>query len=401
MSFSQFSFPPFVAKSLLALKFETPTPIQRQAIPIALTGRDLMGLAQTGTGKTAAFCLPLIARLSSQPQQTGLIVAPTRELAQQICTFVHQVAGKGAGLQTALLVGGAPMGPQFRSLRQGARILVATPGRLADHLRRDTKLLRQTTIFVVDEADRMLDMGFLPQLQVILKALPEERQTMMFSATFAPGVKRLAQQYLRQPAEVSVGETGRPIEKIELTTVETPQAEKNDRLLTELNARPGSVLIFTRTKHRTDRLNQFLEEYGYAVTRIHGDRTLAQRRSAIEGFRSGKFRILVATDIVARGIDIADISLVINFDLPQAAEDYLHRIGRTGRNGKVGRALCFVTPEDRGTWRAITRLISGGQGAQSALGPQGPRRPRPAAPKKFSPRRKPQFKSRSTHSPMH
>lgn len=359
MSFDPFQLPPFLTKSLKAMNFVTPTPIQARAIPVALEGRDIMGMAQTGTGKTGAFSIPLAVRLNSQPHQRGLVLAPTRELAQQIFAFIRQLLGKNQNLHAALLVGGAPMNQQLREVRRGARILVATPGRLVDHLGLDPKLLSRSSILVLDEADRMLDMGFLPQLRVILKALPQTRQTMMFSATFADDVKRLAQENMRQPVQVAVGEPSRPAEKIEQIAMEIAHAEKNDVLLDELNARKGSVLIFTRTKHRTDRLNRYLENYGYSVTRIHGNRTLAQRRNAIEGFRSGEYRILVATDIAARGLDIADIGHVINYDLPQVPEDYIHRIGRTARNGAGGKALCFITPEDRSIWRSISRLLDG------------------------------------------
>lgn len=375
MSFEQFQLSPFLLKSLKAMNFVTPTPIQAKAIPVAMEGRDVLGMAQTGTGKTAAFSLPLTERLNSQPQQTGLVLAPTRELALQIFTFIRELTGQN--LHTVLLVGGAPMKQQLRELRRGARIVVATPGRLVDHMRMDPKLLSRASILVLDEADRMLDMGFLPQLQVILRALPKTRQTLMFSATFEPQVKRLAHENMHQPIQVSVGETGRPIEKIEQTVREITQKEKNHVLLDELNSREGSVLIFTRTKHRTDRLNRYLHDYGYSVTRIHGNRTLAQRRSAIDGFRSGEFRILVATDIAARGLDIADIGHVINYDLPQVPEDYVHRIGRTARNGKGGKALCFVTTEDREMWRAISRLIegkvkgSGGAPSSLTMSPSG------------------------------
>ncbi|MBX3022904.1 MAG: DEAD/DEAH box helicase [Bdellovibrionales bacterium] len=355
-NFDSYGFPPSISKELHKLGFVKPTPIQAQAIPVALSGRDMMGMAQTGTGKTAAFALPMLIRLMSHPQQTALVLAPTRELAMQIHAFVKQLSGKNINLHSALLIGGASMHNQTRELRQRPRILIATPGRLVDHLRSQPKLLQNAGILVLDEADRMLDMGFLPQLKVILRNLPKVRQTMMFSATFPNAIKNLAAQFLNKPAEVAVGEPSRPVQKIEQAIIETTQKGKNDILLDELNARQGPVLIFTRTKHRTDRLSRYLESYGYNVTRIHGNRTQAQRRNAIEGFRSGEFRILVATDIAARGLDIDGIAHVINYDLPQVPEDYIHRIGRTARNGKAGQALCLLTPEDRGMWKAISRL---------------------------------------------
>jgi ATP-dependent RNA helicase RhlE len=355
-TFDQFQLPPFITKSLARLNFTTPTPIQAQAIGPALDGRDVIGMAQTGTGKTAAFSIPLATRLNAMPHQHGLILVPTRELAQQVFTCFKDLTGKHQQLRAALLIGGASMHMQRVELRRGARVIIATPGRLVDHLQSNPKLLVRSSLLVLDEADRMLDMGFMPQIKQILKALPRVRQTMMFSATFPADIKQIATQHMHEPVQISVGAPSRPVEKIEQVVREVAHTEKNSVLLDELNARAGSVLIFTRTKHRTDRLNRYLESYGYKTTRIHGNRSLAQRRKAIEGFRSGEFRILVATDIAARGLDIADIAHVINYDLPQVPEDYIHRIGRTARNGKGGQALCFLTPDDRQMWRSISKL---------------------------------------------
>jgi len=233
-------------------------------------------------------------------------------------------------------------------------------------LRSQPQLLSKTSIFILDEADRMLDMGFAPQLKQIIRHLPRTRQTLLFSATFPPEIKRMVNELLHNPVEASIGHTSTPIEKIEQSVIQTTQKEKNEILLDELNARKGSVLIFMRTKHRTDRLSKFLNGYGYLVTRIHGDRTQGQRKQAIEGFRSGQYRILVATDIAARGLDIDDIAHVINFDLPQVPEDFIHRIGRTARNGKSGQALSMITPEDKDMWRAISRITKTGSGTDAA-----------------------------------
>lgn len=337
------------------MNFVRPTPIQEKAIPVALTGRDVMGMAQTGTGKTAAFAIPVLARLQSLDGKTALVLAPTRELALQIFDVFKKLNGTADTMKCALLIGGVPLGPQHRELARKPRVLIATPGRLVDHLNHQPKLLSQLAIVVVDEADRMLDMGFRPQLKQIRKYLPVKRQTMMFSATFPDDIQKLAAEFLYQPEKVSVGEAMKPVRKIEQTVIETTAKEKNDILLDELNARQGSVLIFARTKHRTHRLMRYLQDYGYKVTYLHGDRTQAQRKNAIEGFRRGDFRILVATDIASRGLDIDDIAHVINYDLPQVAEDYVHRIGRTARNGKSGQALCLLTPEDRSHWRTIKR----------------------------------------------
>ena len=355
-SFSSFDLPPSILKSLAALGFQEPTAIQARSLPPALEGKDVMGMAQTGTGKTGAFGIPMLVRLMELHQKTALVLAPTRELAMQIHSFLRKLAGKNERLHVMLMIGGAPMSQQIRELRQKPRILVATPGRLVDHLNRDRQILSHCGILVLDEADRMLDMGFLPQLKVVQKHLPRQRQTLMFSATFPASVRKLAADYLYKPVEVEIGQASRPVQKIEQTIIETTQKEKNDILLDELNARKGSVLIFTRTKHRTDRLSRYLESYGYQVSRLHGDRTQAQRRQAIDGFRSGAFRILVATDIAARGLDIDHIQHVINYDLPQVPEDYIHRVGRTARNGKSGQALCLLTPEDRSQWRSIAKV---------------------------------------------
>lgn len=357
-NFDAFKFPPSIAKALKTMNFNEPTPIQAKAIPFGLEGRDVLGMAQTGTGKTAAFSLPLCVRLMNQPHQSGLVLAPTRELAMQIHAFIKKLAGNNVQLQPALLIGGASMHLQVAQLRRKPRILVATPGRLTDHLRSQPKLLARTSILILDEADRMLDMGFLPQIRTILRALPKIRQTLMFSATFPPEIKKLTQEFMYKPELVTVGAPSRPVEKIEQVVVQTTHKEKNDVLLDELNARQGSVLIFARTKHRTDRLSRYLESYGYQVARIHGDRSQAQRRMAIEGFAKGHFRILVATDIASRGLDINNIAHVINYDLPQVPEDYIHRIGRTARNGRGGQALCLLTPDDKQMWRSISRLAN-------------------------------------------
>lgn len=354
--FTQFQLPPSILNALKQLGFERPTPIQEKAIPVVMSGQDVRGMAQTGTGKTGAFGIPMAVRLMERPQETGLILSPTRELAMQTHAFMKRLAGKNFNLNPVLIIGGASMNEQCRWLRQRPRILIATPGRLVDHMGRNPKLLSQTGMVVLDEADRMLDMGFLPQLKRVLQGVPKNRQTLMFSATFPSEIKRLAADYLRKPVEVSVGEPSKPVQKIEQTLIHTTQKEKNEILLDELNAREGSILIFTRTKHRTDRLTRFLESYGYKVSRIHGNRSPGQRRQAIEGFKKGDFRILVATDIAARGLDVENIGHVINFDLPQVPEDYVHRIGRTARNGRRGKAVSFLTPEDRQMWRSIAKI---------------------------------------------
>ncbi|OFZ17973.1 MAG: hypothetical protein A2Z20_06915 [Bdellovibrionales bacterium RBG_16_40_8] len=356
LTFEQFNLPASLLNTLKTMSFTVPTPIQIKAIPVGLTGKDVMGTAQTGTGKTAAFSIPLIVSLLHNPQQNALILAPTRELAIQIHSVIRQLTANSSELVSSLLIGGLSMKQQLRELARRPRILIATPGRLVDHLGRQSNLLTQTSLLVLDEADRMLDMGFISQLNAIKRFLPKKRQTFMFSATFPKSIKQLAKEYLFQPVEVSVGEIAKPIQKVSQAIIQTTHKEKNDRLVDELNVRQGSVLIFARTKHRTNRLTRYLLEFGYKAAKIHGDCSQGQRRSALEGFRAGKFRILVATDIASRGLDINDIGHVINYDLPQAPEDYVHRIGRTARNGKNGQALCLLTPEDRRAWQDIARF---------------------------------------------
>jgi superfamily II DNA/RNA helicase len=374
MSFEQFQLPPQLVKALTDLNFITPTPIQEKAIPIGLTGKDIMGMAQTGTGKTAAFGIPIVERLLKNPRENALILAPTRELAVQIHDFMRSLTRQTPHISSALLIGGLSMRMQNKSLSQRPRIIIATPGRLTDHLNSKAQLLSHTVMLVLDEADRMLDMGFAPQLQKIRKFLPRERQTFMFSATFPKNIKQLANEYLKDPVEVSAGEVSRPVLKIKQEVVETTVKDKNNKLVDELTKREGSVLIFARTKSRTDRLTKFLHDSGFQVTKIHGDCSQAQRQKSIDSFRAGRIRILVATDIASRGIDVPDIGHVINYDLPQAPEDYVHRIGRTGRNGKEGHALCLLTPEDRNAWRFIARAagVGGAAGAHGASGNGAP-----------------------------
>ncbi len=356
-TFSQFKLPSSVEKALAAIQFNTPTPIQAQAIPIALTGQDLVGCAQTGTGKTAAFCIPILTRLLASPKKCALVLVPTRELAVQIDAFWRDLTKSIPQMRSAVIIGGASMQPQIRALRAQPRFIVATPGRLVDHLNRRTVQLAGVEALVLDEADRMLDMGFAPQLGEILKHLPKQRQTLLFSATWAPELDRLAKKYLHNPARTSVGTVSRTSEQVSQELVMTTVQKKNEALLDLLNQRPGSILVFTRTKSRTDRVARYLSSYGVEVNRLHGGRSQGQRNSALNAFRNGQIRVLVATDIAARGIDVAEIAHVVNYDLPQSSEDYVHRIGRTGRAGRTGQAVSLITPEDRSQWREIAKLL--------------------------------------------
>ncbi|MCM2280141.1 MAG: DEAD/DEAH box helicase [Oligoflexia bacterium] len=357
-TFHDLSLSHSLERSLAAMEFKIPTPIQAQGIPVALARKDLIACAQTGTGKTAAFCIPIIERLLKEPARTALILAPTRELAAQILEVLTKLTAHNRELRGALLIGGASMQPQLRALRQKPRVVIATPGRLIDHLRQRSVSLAQVELLVLDEADRMLDMGFAPQLDQILRHLPRERQTLLYSATLPDDILRLAAKFLRDPVRVTVGPVSKPVQKIAQSVIETTAPKKNEALLDQINVRQGSMLIFARTKSRTDRLAKYLTSYGLPVGRIHGGRSQGQRNSALAGFRDGTFRILVATDIAARGIDISHIAHVINYDLPQVPEDYVHRIGRTARAGATGEAVSLLTPEDRAQWRAITKLVA-------------------------------------------
>ncbi|MFM1847173.1 MAG: hypothetical protein RL417_647 [Pseudomonadota bacterium] len=341
--------------------FVSPTPIQAQSIPAALEGRDLVASAETGSGKTAAFGIPLITRLLAAPESSALILAPTRELAVQIVKVIKDLTQELRRFRAALLIGGVPMGGQLQALRANPRIIVATPGRLVDHLERRSVNLSNCETLVLDEADRMLDMGFAPQLEKIRQVLPTERQTLLFSATMPPDIQALAAKWLRDPVRVAIGQVSKPVDRIEQKVIETDSSAKNDVLLKELEQRSGSILIFTRTKRRTDRLTQVLYGAGHKVVQIHGNRSQNQRQRALDGFREGRYTILVATDIAARGLDIPEIAHVINYDMPMVPEDYVHRIGRTARAGRTGEALALVAPEERSLWKAVVRLMEKGE----------------------------------------
>jgi ATP-dependent RNA helicase RhlE len=358
-NFNSLNLPDAVLKATQDLGYKTPTPIQSQAIPLILAGGDLIGCAQTGTGKTAAFCLPILVHLLQNPNKNAiaLILAPTRELALQIDAFWSSLTKSIFHMHSVCIIGGGSMQPQRNALSRRPRVVIATPGRLLDHMEQRTVNLANVSILVLDEADRMLDMGFAPQLERIRRALPAKRQSLLFSATWPKEIDRLAQKYLIQPKKVSVGPITQAAPLVSQATLETTNNRKNELLLDQLNKLSGSVLVFTRTKFRTDKVARYLASYGMEVNRIHGDRSQGQRNAALKSFRDGKIRVLVATDIASRGIDVADIAHVINFDLPQSAEDYIHRIGRTGRAGVSGNAISFITPEDRWQWGAITNAL--------------------------------------------
>ncbi len=349
---------PVLVKSLAHMKYDTPTPIQAQGIPLALKGRDVMGSAQTGTGKTAAFAIPMIQKLLSSPNGNGIILTPTRELAKQIMEVVHQMLGHKSNINTAFLIGGEPMGKQFSQLKRNPRIVVGTPGRINDHLNRKSLNLNQTDFLVLDETDRMLDMGFSIQIDEIVKHLPKKRQTLMFSATLPQNIIKLSQNYLNNPERISVGSTVSPIKNIRQEVIRVNNEEKYDVLVRELHARSGSVIIFVKTKFGTEKLAKRLNQEDLDAQAIHGDLRQRRRDRVIQDLRNKKFRILVATDVIARGLDIPHIEHVINYDLPQVPEDYIHRIGRTARAGASGDALCLISPQDGRKWYAIEMLMN-------------------------------------------
>lgn len=347
--FSDLNLPDVLANSLERMKFTTPTPIQAQAIPPALEGRDVLGSAQTGTGKTASFMLPLVTHLLNNKDSQGLVMAPTRELAMQVLTMTKELLGPKSTIRTALLIGGDPMFKQFKQLGENPRLIIGTPGRINDHIRRKRSLLKETDFLVLDEADRMLDMGFSVQIDEVIKNMAEERQTLMFSATFSKEIINFTKRYLKNPVRVEISPEKVSADKIKHDVVKTTGAEKFKKLTEELSQREGSVIIFVKTRANADQIATRLcnvKDGDFQAEPIHGDLRQRQRERTIQGFRNKKFRILVATDVASRGLDIPHIEHVINYDLPQSPEDYVHRIGRTARAGAEGNAMAFVTPQD-------------------------------------------------------
>jgi ATP-dependent RNA helicase RhlE len=347
-----------LAQDLAKAGLSSPTPIQAQAIPAALAGRNVIGCAQTGTGKTAAFVIPILERLAKLPkgEPQALILAPTRELAFQILTTIETL-GHRRGISATVIVGGSDMQAQVRGLRQRPDVLVATPGRLLDHMWNGTVNLLPIKILVLDEADRMLDMGFAPQINQLLGALPEERQTLLFSATLPSDLTQFLDASANDPVRAMVTPSATTADGVTQALHYTTHVGKPDLLLSMLKHETETVLIFTRTKHRANHVGRLLSGAGHRVGILHGDRSLSERRRALDGFKHGVFRVLVATDIAARGIDVANIGHVINFDLPHCPEDYVHRIGRTARMKSIGRATSFVTAEDPQQLNAIERLL--------------------------------------------
>jgi ATP-dependent RNA helicase RhlE len=364
MKFSEFGLDARLMRAITEAGYETPTPIQAAAIPVALTGQDLVGTAQTGTGKTAAFVLPILQRLlkehATAPHHArihrALIVTPTRELAEQINDTIKALA-RHTRIRSATIYGGVGAGPQERALREGVEILVACPGRLLDHIDARLCKLDKIEVLVLDEADRMFDMGFLPQVRRVLSHVAKQRQTMLFSATFPREVEELARQSLHKPERIAVGISA-PATTVTHALYPVPQHLKLDLLTALLKKTDAfSMLVFTRTKHRAEKVARMLAKQGFETTSLHSDRSQNQRQRALQGFKDGKYQIMVATDIAARGLDIESVSHVINFDIPDTVDAYIHRIGRTGRAEREGDAFTLVTPEDNGMVRDIERAL--------------------------------------------
>lgn len=357
-NFNDLGLPEQILGTLNKINFTCPTPIQEKAIPAALAGHDILGSAQTGTGKTAAFAIPMICHLMKNESSSALILLPTRELAQQVEEAANKMTGSNSNIKTVLLIGGEPIGKQLQQLRRNPRIIVGTPGRVNDHLQRGSLDLGFADFLVLDETDRMLDMGFGIQLDQIMKFVPKQRQTLMFSATLPKEIIRLSQKYLKHPQRIAIGSTTQVAANIRQEIIKTDDAKKYGDLMQQLQTREGAILIFVKTKYSADRLAKKLTNENQPALSIHGDLPQRRRERVISDFKNRKNRILVATDIAARGLDIAHIEHVVNYDLPQCPEDYIHRIGRTARAGASGCAVNLLTARDGKQWKEIYKLIN-------------------------------------------
>jgi len=356
VKFSDLGISAKILDVLKKLNLEVPTPIQRKSIPVALEGKDLIGIAQTGTGKTFAFGIPMIERIAITKGK-GLILLPTRELALQVDENLRKIGGP-LGLRTAVLIGGEPIGKQIHLLRNNPHIIVATPGRLIDHLKRRIVRLNEVKVLVLDEADMMFDMGFAPQIEEIITQIPKDRQTVLFSATMPHAIAKLTEKHMALPISIEVAPQGTTAENVDQEMFIVRKDDKLNQLEKILKEHRGSILVFSRTKHGAKALNLSIQSMGHKAAEIHSNRSFGQRREALAGFKAKKYRILIATDIAARGIDVSGIELVLNFDLPDNSEDYVHRIGRTGRAGNQGKAISFATPDQGRDIKNIERLIN-------------------------------------------
>ena len=357
--FKELNLPKELLSALDNMQFTSPMPIQSQAIPVVFEGKDILATAQTGTGKTAAFMLPIISRLMVDRQKTALVITPTREIAMQVMAFTRNlIQFIKPQIKTALLVGGNPIVKQFHYLRSNPSLIIGTPGRVNDHLKRKSLKLDKAKFLVLDEADRMLDMGFGVQIEEILNFMPSNYQTLMFSATLPNEILKITEKYLNTPERIAVDKVDSPAKNIKQDTIYVSQKEKYTVLLDQLEQRDGSIIVFAGTKAMSERLAESLKKDFQSADFLHGDLRQSQRTKVTKAFRNQKFRIIVATDVAARGLDIPHIQHVINFDLPQNAEDYIHRIGRTARAGVEGEALSLITPQDQSKWNAIQRFMN-------------------------------------------
>ena len=355
--FSELQISSTMQRQLAEANFIQPTPVQAAALPPALAGRDVLATAQTGTGKTLSFLIPLVERMAAGAKDTkALVLLPTRELAMQVLEAWRDLT-QGQG-KAALVCGGLAEGPQLTAIRKGARLIVATPGRLEDYLSRGLVSLSNVKMLVLDEVDRMLDMGFKPAIQRIAAVLPQDRQTLCYSATLSPAIRGVASLYLRNPVQIDVTSELKPSPNVKLQTFEVPTDKKQELLEHLLGTNKGSFMVFVRTKHGADRVARRLSRAGFAAAPIHGDRSQSQRSSALRGFAEGRHRVLVATDVVARGIDVADVAHVVNYDLPREAEDFVHRVGRTGRAASRGVASTFAAPDEAHALKKIERALT-------------------------------------------
>lgn len=356
-SFTELNLNPSLMQSITRMHFKIPTPIQAQAIPHALLGKDILGTAQTGTGKTLCYGITCINKLLNDRVSNALIICPTRELAVQVGDVLNGLIENSMNIKSAVLIGGESIQKQLKQLQRRPRLIIGTPGRLNDHIKRKSLKLHQSYFLVLDETDRMLDMGFAPQIEQILKFVPKKHQTLLFSATLPQNILKITERYLNDPIRIRVGSTTTPISKIKQEVIQVNEGEKYNKLLEELYKRKGSILVFVKTKRNADKMADRLHKDGHHCDCMHGNLRQSKRQKTLIAFRSGKIRILISTELAARGLDVPSIQHVINYHLPQVPEDFIHRIGRTARAGAEGCALTFVTPNDRQMWNGIKRLI--------------------------------------------
>jgi len=357
-NFSELNLNESLKHSIARMHFKIPTPIQAQAIPPALLGKDILGTAQTGTGKTLCYGIACINKLLNDRGSNALIICPTRELAVQVGDVLNGLIENTMNIKSAVLIGGESMQKQLRQLQKRPRLIIGTPGRLNDHLKRKSLKLHQSYFLVLDETDRMLDMGFIPQVEQILKFVPKKHQTLLFSATLPQNILKITERYLNDPIRIRVGSTTTPISKIKQEVIQVSEGDKYNKLQEELYKRKGSILVFVKTKRNADKMADRLHDDGHRCDCMHGNLRQSKRQRTLIAFRSGKIRILISTELAARGLDVPSIQHVINYHLPQVPEDFIHRIGRTARAGAEGCALTFITPNDRQMWNGIQRLIN-------------------------------------------